>query len=114
MDSIDIQPLWDIYHANLNETDLRFRRSLYDDINWDARLVGIKGARGVGKTTMLLQHIKETFTNVDDALYVSLDNMWFSTHKLEELVPYLYFHGVTNLFFDEVHRFRDWAVYLKN
>ncbi len=114
MDYSDIQPLLDIYHFKLAETDLRFKRYLYDSINWNVRMVGVRGARGVGKTTMLLQHMKETFPNVDDAMYLSLDNIWFSSHKLEELVSFLYVHGVTNLYFDEVHRFRNWAVYLKN
>ena len=75
MDYTDIQPLLNAYHRKLAATDLRFKRYLYGRINWNARLIGIKGARGVGKTTMLLQHIKETFGNVDDALYVSLDNL---------------------------------------
>ncbi len=114
MEIYDIQPLLTIYHRKMEATDLRFKRSLYDKINWNARMVGLRGARGVGKTTMLLQRIKETYPDVDNALYVSLDNIWFSNHNLEELVEYLYVRGVTNLYFDEVHRFRDWAVYLKN
>ena len=77
-------------------------------------MVGIKGARGVGKTTMILQHIKETFKNIDEVLYVSLDNLWFENHGLDELVEFLYTHGVTNIYFDEVHRYRNWATILKN
>ena len=95
MDYTDIQPLLNAYHRKLAATDLQFKRYLYDQINWDVRLIGIKGARGVGKTTMLMQHIKETFQNINDALYVSLDNLWFETHKLEELIEFLYTHGVT-------------------
>lgn len=113
MDYTDIQPLLNTYHRRLAATDLRFKRYLYGKINWDARLVGIKGARGVGKTTMLLQHIKETFSNIDDTLYVSLDNLWFESHSLEELVEFLYTHGVTSIYFDEVHRYRNWAALLK-
>lgn len=114
MDYTDIQPLRNIYHRKLAATDLRFKRYLHYRIDWDVRLIGIKGARGVGKTTMLLQHIKESFDKIDDALYVSLDNLWFNTHKLEELVEFLYTHGVMHIYLDEVHRYKDWAVLLKN
>lgn len=114
MDYVDIQPLINVYHRKLVATNLRFKRYLYDRINWDVRLVGIKGARGVGKTTMIMQHIKETFDNMDDVLYVSLDNLWFNNHKLEDLVEFLYTHGVTHIYFDEVHKYKGWTTLLKN
>lgn len=76
--------------------------------------MGIKGARGVGKTTLLMQHIKETFDNIDNVLYVSLDNLWFENHKLEELVEFLYTHGVVHIYFDEVHRYKNWTALLKH
>lgn len=56
MDYVDIQPLLNVYHRKLATTDLRFKRYLYHQINGKVRMVGIKGARGVGKTTMLMQH----------------------------------------------------------
>lgn len=114
MDYTDIQPLLNAYHRKLAATNLRFKRYLYDRINWNVRLVGIKGARGVGKTTLLMQHIKETFDNIDDVLYVSLDNLWFENHQLEELVEFLYTHGVVHIYFDEVHRYRNWTALLKH
>lgn len=114
MDYIDIQPLVNAFHRKLSATDLRFKRYLYSQINWNVRLIGIKGARGVGKTTLLLQHIKENFANTDNVLYVSLDNMWFNNHPLDELVEFLYTHGVTHLYFDEVHKYRNWTAFLKN
>lgn len=114
MDYADIQPLINVYHRKLAATNLRFKRYLYDRINWDVRLVGIKGARGVGKTTMIMQHIKETFDNIDDVLYVSLDNLWFNNHNLEDLVEFLYTHGVTHIYFDEVHKYKGWTTLLKN
>ena len=76
--------------------------------------MGINGARGVGKTTLLLQHIKEAFSNPDDVMYVSLDNLWFNSHDLEELVEFLYTHGVMHIYFDEVHKYKDWTTLLKN
>lgn len=114
MEYADIQPLINTYHRKLAATDLRFKRYLHDRINWKVRLLGIKGARGIGKTTLLLQHIKETFSNIDEALYVSLDNLWFESHSPEELVEYLYAHGVVNIYFDEIHRYRNWTALLKN
>lgn len=114
MDYTDIQPLLNAYHRKLAATDLRFKRYLYDRINWNVRLVGIKGARGVGKTTLLMQHIKETFENIDDVLYVSLDNLWFENHRLEDLVEFLYTHGVMHIYFDEVHRYKHWTSLLKH
>lgn len=114
MDYNDIKPISDAYYRRLSRVSLSFKRYLYDQINWNARLIGIKGARGVGKTTMLLQHIKETFENPEDALYVSLDNLWFQTHTVEELVDYLYARGVIHLYFDEVHKYPKWSVLLKN
>ena len=87
---------------------------MYDKINWSNRLIGIKGSRGVGKTTLILQHIKEAFPNRDKALYVSLDNLWFENHSLIELVEYHYTHGGTHLFLDEIHRYPHWQILLKN
>ncbi len=114
MDYVDIQPLLNAFHRKLTAIDLRFKRYLYCRINWDVRLIGIKGARGVGKTTLLLQHIKETFPDLEKVLYVSLDNLWFENHKLEELVEFLYTHGVAHIYFDEVHRYKNWPALLKH
>lgn len=114
MDYTDIQPLLNIFHRKLAATDLKFKRYLHGQINWDIRLLGIKGARGVGKTTMLLQHIKETAGNLDEVFYVSMDNMWFQTHSILELVEFLYTRGVTRIYFDEVHKYPNWTVLLKN
>lgn len=114
MNYTDIQPLLNAFHRKLAATDLRFKRYLHQQINWNTRLLGIKGARGVGKTTLLLQHIKETYERVDDVFYVSLDNLWFQNHRAEELVDFLYTHGVTTVYFDEVHKYDNWRTFIKN
>ena len=101
------------YNRLLEETNCEYLRYLYSQIEWDERLIGIKGARGVGKTTMLLQHIKQTFHDTSRAFYASLDHIWFSTHTLLELVEYLYTHGVTHIFLDEVHRYPGWIKTVK-
>ena len=114
MELSDIKPLIDTYHRKIMTTSLTFKRYLYSKINWNVRLLGIRGARGVGKTTLILQYIKENFNNIDDALYVSLDNLWFNSYKLEDLVEYLYSHGIKYIFLDEVHKYPNWAVVIKN
>ncbi|MDE7338274.1 MAG: AAA family ATPase, partial [Bacteroidales bacterium] len=58
--------------------------------------------------------IKETFANLDEVLYVSLDNLWFNNHRLEDLVEFLYTHGVVNIYLDEVHKYKNWTQLLKN
>ena len=114
METKDILPLITVYHRKLAETSLNFKRSLYYSINWNVRMLGIKGEKGVGKTTLILQHIKETFDNPDDALYVSMDNLWFKTHSIMDLVEHLYSKGVYFLFMDEIHKCPDWTSVLRN
>ncbi len=90
-------------------------RYLYDKINWNDRLIMIKGARGVGKTTMLLQHISSTFGPLGRALYASCDNLWFTDNRIIDLAQYHYDHGGTHLYLDEIHRYTgNWQQELKN
>ncbi len=109
-----METLFRAYNRRLEDTKTDYLRYLYNSIDWSERLIGIKGAKGVGKTTMLLQHIKITFPNRTEAFYVSLDNIWFSSHTLYELVEYLHSHGVTHLFLDEVHKYQNWVREVKN
>lgn len=114
MAQIDPQPLYDNYHRKIAKTDLRFKRYLYGRINWKSRIISIKGARGVGKTTMLLQHILENYDDIDRTLYASLDDLWFATHSLIDLVDWADRHGISRLYLDEVHRCEGWSQVLKN
>ena len=114
MEDIEIQQLYDNYHRKIAKITLDFKRYLYSKINWNARMIGIKGARGVGKTTMLLQHILDNYKNLDKTLYVSLDDLWFATHQLMDLVDWADRHGITRLYLDEVHRYKEWSENLKN
>jgi len=98
----------------VQDTNINFIRYLYRNIEWNSRLIGIVGAKGTGKTTLLLQHIKQNFTEKPKALYVSLDNIWFSTHTLSELAEQFYLLGGTHLFLDEVHKYKNWDVEIKN
>ncbi|MGM9869913.1 MAG: AAA family ATPase [Sodaliphilus sp.] len=114
METLELQPLIDNYHRKIGKIDLRWKRYLYSQINWDARIICIKGARGVGKTTMLLQYILENYDNIDQTLYASLDDLWFLTHSLMDLVNWADRHGIRRLFLDEVHKYALWSETLKN
>lgn len=110
-----MEELFEKYQQKLNYTSTKFVRSIMEDINWNSRLIGIKGARGIGKTTLLLQYIKiQLKEEQDNALYVSLDTIWFSNHTLSELVDYFVKRGGKYLFLDEVHKYPNWAQELKN
>lgn len=91
-----------------------FIRNLEAQINWKARLICIRGARGTGKTTLMLQHIKKTFKNLEKVIYVSLDNLYFSDHSLLDFVDSFAKHGGRFLFLDEVHKYPDWSRTIKN
>lgn len=113
---MEIQDLYVSSTRLVREVDCHFKRYIYPTIDWDARMLCIRGAKGVGKTTLMLQYIKEHFTKSSQALYVSLDDLWFAEHRLIDLAEYHYTHGGTHLFLDEVHRypFPTWSVELKN
>ena len=114
MELTDIRPIVEFYHSKLAQVTLNFKRYLYPLINWDSRVIGIKGERGVGKTTMLLQRIKEKYSNPDETFYISLDHYWFGTHQLQDLMEFLYKRGITEFYIDEVHKYKGWSTVLKN
>ena len=101
------------YKSLLDRVDTSFVRYLHDQINWDARLIAVLGARGVGKTTLLLQHIK-LFDNIDESLYVLADDFYFSEHRLYDLALLFYQQGGRKLYIDEIHKYRNWSVEIKN
>ena len=99
----------------VSQTDTAIHRYLYNQISWDTRMVMIKGARGVGKTTMLLQRIKEQFGTSEKALYAACDNIWFTDNRLVDLAEWHEAHGGTHLFLDEIHLYEgNWQRELKN
>lgn len=103
------------YRRKLDHTSLDFVRSIMDSINWNARLIGIKGPRGVGKTTLMLQYIKsQLHDRRAQALYVSLDDLWFSNNRLVDLADDFVKRGGTHLFLDEVHKYPNWSQEIKN
>jgi len=102
------------FYRKIQETSLAFVRGEMDTIVWDARLIGLKGARGVGKTTLILQYIKKNLPLNEETLYVSLDNIWFAENKLIDLTDSFVKQGGKFLFLDEVHKYANWAQELKN
>lgn len=108
-----METLYQKFETLLQSTTTDFKRYLYQQISWDNRLIGIIGARGVGKTTMILQHIKE---NLDSkkALYVSADDMYFGENKLYDLTDNFYKSAGEYLFIDEIHKYPNWSRELKN
>ncbi|MFM9944271.1 MAG: ATP-binding protein [Bacteroidia bacterium] len=98
----------------LAHTTLDFKRFLHTKIKWDNRLIGIKGARGTGKTTLLLQWLKEQKVSSDKAAYFSLDDLYFTQHTLKETVEHFYKQGGKILVLDEVHKYKNWSKEIKN
>ena len=94
-------------------TSVNFVRYLHDRIRWDSRLVAILGARGVGKSTLILQHIK-LHENPEEVLYVSADDIYFSTHRLVDLAYDFYLNGGKALYIDEIHKYQGWSTEIKN
>jgi predicted AAA+ superfamily ATPase len=94
---------------------MKFVRNFMDRVQWESRLIGLRGARGTGKTTLLLQHIRQRHgDSLNRVLYVSLDNLWFSRNTLEDLASSFVKAGGTHLFLDEVHRYPEWPRVIKN
>jgi uncharacterized protein len=105
--------LYQKFETLLQHTTLDYKRYLYDKVAWNSRMIGIVGARGVGKTTMILQYIKE---NLDSkkALYVSSDDIYFGENNLFDLADDFYKNAGEYLFIDEIHKYSDWSLELKN
>ena len=97
----------------LRNTPDRFRRYMFNRIDWNARMVGIIGPRGVGKSTMILQKIREGQDSLYPQLYVSADHTFFSTHTLTELADNFVKEGGKHLYIDEVHKYQGWSRELK-
>ena len=102
------------HRKKINLTNLTIERNFANQIIWKDRLIGVKGARGVGKTTLILQYIKRNFEFGSNNLYVSLDDVYFSGNSLIDFTENFVKNGGEFLFLDEVHRYKNWAQELKN
>ena len=108
----EIQELLEISNFLIREADTTFLRYLHEKIDWSDRLIGIKGPRGIGKTTLLLQHIK-LHHQFSDTLYVVADHFYFSEHRLYDLAQQFANLGGRYLYIDEIHKYNDWSRELK-
>jgi predicted AAA+ superfamily ATPase len=108
-----MRELYQTFEEQLHKTSLDFKRYLYPSINWNSRMFGVVGPRGVGKTTLLLQHIKEKLSTAD-TLYVSMDDLYFASHSLLETAENFHKDGGRFLFIDEIHKYPEWSKTLKN
>ncbi|MDR2854040.1 MAG: AAA family ATPase [Prevotellaceae bacterium] len=107
-----MEQLLEMHCKKMQNTDLQFIRGDMHSISWQSRLIGIKGARGIGKTTLLLQYAKRL--PADSCLYVSLDNLWFAGNTLVGLADKFAKIDGKYLLIDEVHKYANWSQEIKN
>lgn len=107
-----MEQLYEFFRALLQETNTFFIRYLHNEINWDARMIAVVGARGTGKTTLLLQHIK-MYNLAEETLFVSADDLYFTEHKLFDTASAFYKNNGKHLYIDEIHKYSDWSRELK-
>ena len=98
----------------VSDVSTDFYRYLSSQVDWGERLLCIKGPKGTGKTTIVLQHMKDAFgAGSNKAVYLALDHIWFADHAPLDAIEYFYTHGYTHLFIDEVHHYHDWSRLIK-
>lgn len=118
---IKVQKIFSYSNSIIETVELDFKRYLFNQINWEARLVEILGSRGVGKTTLMLQKAKILNSEkANQAVYISLDDKLMFKHSIVDVAEELVKYGVKYLFFDEVHKYPskikdyDWSAEIKN
>ena len=111
---LQMQSLVNIHNALQEQSLQTIRRELMDEIDWNHRLIGIKGFRGVGKTTFLIDIIKEKFQNDKSCLYVNLNNFYFTKRKIISFADEFYKTGGKTLILEQIHKYPGWASELKS
>lgn len=107
-----MEQLFEYFKRKLHDTPTELIRYKYEEIEWGGHAFGLVGPRGVGKSTMLLQHIK-TQLKAKDTLYVSADHLYFTSHTLVDLADRFYKMGGKHLFIDEIHKYDGWSTEVK-
>lgn len=107
-----MEKLYELFYRKLKNIPVEFLRYKYNQIKWESRAFGLVGPRGIGKSTMLLQYIKQNL-DTKDTLYVSADNLYFAEHKLVDLADRFVKMGGKHLFIDEIHKYEGWSRELK-
>ena len=108
-----MQNLVNIHNILQEQSRLTIRRELLNEIDWNQRIIGIKGFRGVGKTAFLIDIVKEKFLNDKTCLYVNLNNFYFTKRKIISFADEFYKTGGKTLILDQIHKYPDWASELK-
>ena len=109
-----MQSLFEKSYQKLLRVPTRFKRYLAEEIDWSSRLIGIKGARGAGKTTLMLQYARLHLPQGKETLYTSLDSLYFTDNTLVGLADQFVMQGGKFLLLDEVHRYANWSQEIKN
>lgn len=109
-----MEKLFQKFYEKIARTQTQTVRDFSREIDWTNRMIGIKGSRGIGKTTLILQHIKSSYEINNKVLYVSLDDLYFTENKVYDLASAFYKQGGVLLALDEVHKYTNWAVEFKN
>lgn len=109
-----MESLFEKHDRIIEITPLEIIRQWAKSINWNARLLAIRGPKGVGKSTMMLQYIKQHYEYMDrQVLYVSCDDSYFSNHTILDLAKQFYLLGGKHLFIDEIHKYDNWSQEIK-
>ncbi len=108
----DMDNLQQIYRIKIDLTPTAYVRQFHDAINWKNRLIGILGQKGVGKSTMILQHIK-LHDNMEESLYVQADDFYFAGHRIYDLALAFFQRGGKRLYIDEIHKYKGWTTEIK-
>jgi len=109
-----MQRLYSQFYEKYAQVQIQQVRDFMHTIDWNNRFIGIKGSRGVGKTTLLLQYIRLNFEPNQSVLYVSLDHLYFLDNTLYDFVSDFYKKGGLFIAIDEVHKYPNWAIEIKN
>lgn len=99
-------------NQRIQATGMSIVRYMMEEIDWNERLICIRGARGVGKSTVLLQYLKKE--NIENAIYTVLDDLYFTENRLSDFAERFYTMGGRHLFLDEVHKYPGWSTEIKN
>lgn len=107
-----MEALLQSFRLRLDLTPTAYVRTFHDTVNWNNRLIGILGQKGVGKSTMILQHIK-MYDDISESLYVQADDFYFADHRIYDLALTFFQRGGKKLYIDEIHKYSGWNTEIK-